>query len=63
MDNRSKAPDKSPQDKSHPGKNPSNNKPPRFIEEIIAKYIVDANLLAFVRVAFIRGLFVWGLLT
>ena len=37
--NRSKAPEK-----NHPGQKPSDNKPPRVIEEIIARYAVDANL-------------------
>ena len=37
--NRSKNPDKKP-----PGQKPHNIKPPRIIEEIIAKYAVDANL-------------------
>ena len=38
-DNRSKAPDKKP-----PVQKPPDNNPPRIIEEIIAKYAVDANL-------------------
>ena len=38
--NRSRAPDKKPLGQKHP-----ENKPPRIIEEIIAKYAVDANLL------------------
>ena len=37
--NRSRAPDKKPLGQKHP-----ENKPPRIIEEIIAKYAVDANL-------------------
>ena len=37
--NRSKAPDKTP-----PGQKPLDNKPPRIIEAIIAKYAVDTNL-------------------
>ena len=41
--NRSKAPEKKTRTKATQ-KKPSDNKPPRIIEEIIAKYAVDVNL-------------------
>ena len=39
-----KPPTNSPPDKSHPNKSSPTINPPRIIEEIIAKYVVDANL-------------------
>ena len=42
--NRSKTPNKKPPGHKAHGQKPRDNKPPRIIEEIIAKYAADINL-------------------
>ena len=48
LGNRLKATDKKHPGQKPPGKKPPDNKPPKIIEEIIAKYVVDANLFQLV---------------